>query len=99
MNPTSQEFGSDAEKYLQGVFRSRNFSVIKPEAYNSPYDLLVNSKRVEIKAARPLSTIPHKWLINIQRHSKVTEDQVDVYAILLDLRHLGKVKPLVLLRK
>jgi len=92
---TAQELGVNAQVFVANAFRVRGYSVIAAP-YHGPFDLLVNGKRVEVKVARKNERF--LWHLNIHRHGKLDESNVDVYAILLDLRQVGKKKPLLLLR-
>lgn len=67
----------------QSWLRSKGFSSLKT-AYNCPFDLLVNGKRVEVKESRAQTVIEGGrqriiWKINIHRHNKLDETQVDIY--------------------
>lgn len=96
MEGTVQELGVNAERYACNILRAKGFSV-KTMRYKSPFDLLCNGKRVEVKVARLNSRL--NWSVNIHRHGQTDEKNVDVYIFLLDLRHLGKKKPLALIRE
>lgn len=97
MNGTAQDIGREAEEFVMRSLRVRGLSV-KRMAYNSPFDLLVGDKRVEVKASRPTSDKGGaRWVINIHRHGVLDESKIDVYVILLDLSIYGKKKPLVLI--
>ena len=89
---TPQEIGVVAERYATQVLRHKGFSVRVMK--RGPYDLLVDGKRIEVKAATPNSRL--LWQVNLHRHGKLNEASVDFYVILLDMRRLQKKKPLVL---
>ena len=69
---------TDVAQKLRDVFQA---SVIQMP-YNSPFDLLVNGIRVEVKRCTPSRRM--RWEVNIHRHGKVNEGSVDVYIFCLD---------------
>jgi hypothetical protein len=80
---TSQGVGSRAEVTIGAVLRRKGFQAVRAP-YMSPYDLVVDCARVEVKCARPSKS--GTWKVNIHRHGVLKEDRVDAYVIqLLDI--------------
>ena len=96
MSGTAQDIGVKAEDYTVSLLRSRKMSV--KAVGKGLFDLLADGLRVEVKVARKHHT-EMRWNVNIHRHNVLNESSVDVYVVLLDLRCVGKKKPLVLLYK
>lgn len=67
---------------LVPVIRWLDTKGLKFEAagFHSPFDGLVNGKKVEVKSANPHAGRLHTtWMINIQRNGKLNEREVDFY--------------------
>ena len=62
--------------------RHQGFEEILKVKYRASDDLWVDGMHVEVKRALPLKN--WRWLVNIQRHGKIKEDQVDFYVFCLD---------------
>ena len=80
------EMKREKEKYYptEAWLRSKGF-VPARMPYHSPFEFLVNNKRVVVKEANRASNQMH-WRLNIHRHGKVDESEVDVYLFrLLDV--------------
>lgn len=78
---TNTEKGSNGVGNVEAWLRGRGLKVMKSKAYRSPFDLLVNGWRVEVKIAEMNKR--GKWQVNIHRHGKMTEDEVDFYVFCL----------------
>jgi hypothetical protein len=89
------QLGLDGERFAELALKTRGMKV-KRMPYKSPFDLLADGKRIEVKTATKRRTT-FEWLVNFHRHGKLKESGVDAYVILLDMRHLGKKKPLILI--
>lgn len=90
-----QRFGLSAQRHAAQLLRRRGMHV-KTMPHRSAFDLfLENGKQVEVKAAHMHPTLFH-WVINIHRHGKCREDNVDAYLILLYMESVGKKNPLAL---
>lgn len=96
LDGTAQDIGINAEHYVSRVLQNKGYSV-RNTKHQAPFDILCNGKRVEVKVARCHSRL--QWRVNIHRHGKLSEENVDAYIFVLDFRHLDKKKPLLLLRK
>jgi|SRR5882762_716138 len=78
---TNTEKGKRAETYVCSWLKTQGLEVTMM-GYTSPYDLLVNGWRCEVKMA-PMK--PNgKWNFNIHRHGKVNELEVDFYIFVLE---------------
>jgi hypothetical protein len=85
-----QDFGTHAQGCVASLLRSKGFDV-ELRDYASPFDLLVNGRRVEVKAARPTSWSTKNgrhsytlWRLNLHRHGRLTENEVDFYVFRLE---------------
>ena len=77
---TAQELGTSAEKKIVDALRKRGFKSIRAP-YRSPFDLVVDGARVEVKCAR--STSKGRWVVNFHRHGILDESKVDAYIVRL----------------
>lgn len=78
---TSAQKGKDGEKIVESWLKFKGLSVSRSK-YNSPYDLLVNGWRCEVKTAS-LNEEKGVWFFNIHRHGKINELEVDFYIFAL----------------
>lgn len=71
---TKQSIGRKAETRVRYLLE-RYGRKVSERTYNAPFDLLVDGKRVEVKAAEPRPDQQHglKWCFNIHRHGIVSE--------------------------
>lgn len=74
-------YGVVSEKKVEAWLRGHGLRVERRQ-YNSPHDMLVNGKRVEIKTAR--KRLDGVWAVNIHRHGKVDETGTDFYIFRLE---------------
>ena len=89
-NNKPQKIGSLAEKHVGLLLRGRGFKTVRAP-YLSPFDLVVDGARIEVKCANPSSQ--NSWKVNIHRHGVLKEERVDGYVIRLYKVPLTK-KPL-----
>jgi hypothetical protein len=73
--------GKKAEVRTAAKLRGFGFSV-KQMPQRSPFDLLVQGKRIEVKHALPTSA--GRWHVNLHRRNVLNESEVDAYVFLLD---------------
>jgi hypothetical protein len=81
---TQQELGISGEERVRNWLNGYG---IKSEhaGYSSPYDLICDGRRIEVKTASMCADngIP-TWRVNIHRHGKLDESNVDFYVIRLE---------------
>lgn len=79
---STAEFGLQWEENLAHFLRRHGRTCLK-QKQKSPYDLLVDGWRVEVKASEfhPRAHDP-RWIFNVQRHGKVDE-HCDFYVLCL----------------
>ena len=77
--------GVKAVKNVAMLLRNHGYDVkfMPSRGTPSPYDLLVNFRRVEVKVC-PLSGSRGQWQFNIHRHGVLDESMVDVYILRLE---------------
>lgn len=82
-----QRFGRKAETKVATLLGKMGCSV-KACSYDHPFDLMVNGRRVEVKAAMPsLREGKYQytvWHFNLHRHGVLSESLVDFYVLRLD---------------
>ena|ERR1700679_1917299 len=79
---SSTQKGLVCQRQVTAFLRRYKFSVHEQQ-FHSPFDLLVNNKRIEVKAAG-FDTTKKFWLFNIHRHNVLDETNVDIYILRLE---------------
>jgi hypothetical protein len=81
-NMTNTMKGRIGQTNVAGKLRHQGFEKVLEVGYYEPYDLWVDGMRVEVKRSLPQKN--WRWLVNIHRHGKTKEAQVDFYVFCLD---------------
>lgn len=74
--------GINSVYVVAALLRQYGYKAEICSSYTSPYDLLVNGKRVEVKACARRES--GDWSFNIHRHGVLDESQTDVYIFRLE---------------
>lgn len=77
--------GAKSVKTVAMLLRGHGYTVkfMPTRGEKSPYDLLVNWNRVEVKVC-PFLKNKNEWQFNIHRHGSLDESMVDVYILRLE---------------
>jgi len=80
-----QKIGLRAEKRLATFLSGFYGRVISRASYASPFDLLIDGHRAEVKCAALQKKGKHRtWKFNIHRHGVLSEQQTDFYILRLE---------------
>lgn len=81
-----QDIGLRAEQRVAWLLKYFYKRDVVRCAYGSPYDLMVDGLRVEVKCAAPQKDRADalKWKFNIHRHGVLDEKQTDLYILRIE---------------